>query len=106
MFGSVVRQVRWPRNSASNASARTEPVWNIGGDNPTAIDEALDMIFRGNDFSAEGCQLAAIVEQRKPAAAPATAPATPLTTPGSALEAMELLDEAAEEYPDEDDEGC
>ncbi len=105
MFGSVVRQVRWPRNSASNASARTEPVWNIGGDNPTAIDEALDMIFRGNDFSAEGCQLAAIVEQRKPAAAP-TIPATPLTTPGSALEVMEFLDDDADEYPDEDDEGC
>jgi hypothetical protein len=86
------------------ATADSAPVWNIGGDNPTVIDEALDTIFCGNDFSADGCKLALLIERPKSSASPAAMSPAPQSNPGSAPEVMELLDEDAGE--DEDDEGC
>lgn len=86
------------------AAADSAPVMSIGGDNPSAVDVALDTILCGTDFSADGCQLALLLEQPKSSASPAAMSPVPLTSPGSEREAIELLDE--DEYADEDDEGC
>lgn len=88
------------------ATADSAPVMSIGGDNPSAVDVALDTILCGTDFSADGCQLALLIERPKSSASPAAMSPAPQSNPGSAPEVMELLDEDAEEYPDEDDEGC
>ena len=84
-------------------SSQVALLMSIGGDNPSAVDEALDTILCSTDFSADGCQLARLLDRKQSDAGRLGPVSAPQAMPEPAPQAIEPDDE---EYVEEEEGGC